>query len=262
MPFVVRDDAGSEFTVETVSENSSHLAAMLRLDSLGYPAFLSGNEATIRYWGDLFELAPDLQFVLLDGQAGHVLACGHAVPYVWNREPKRLPSGWDQALELGIAGIRSGVAPTAVTALSIVGDPSARGRSLSAVTLHAMRRLVAAAGLRDLIAPVRPTLKCRYPLTAMDDYARWRTHEGRMFDPWLRQHERLGAVCLGVAPRSMVVRASVELWEQWTSLAMPRRGSYVVEGALVPVDVADSGIGTYIEPNVWMHHDLPTEEST
>jgi len=38
-------------------------------------------------------------------------------------------------------------------------------------------------------------------------------------------------------------------------MAFPDSGSYVVEGALVPVEIdRGKGVGRYVEPNVWMRH--------
>jgi hypothetical protein len=36
-------------------------------------------------------------------------------------------------------------------------------------------------------------------------------------------------------------------------MEFPEPGSYVVPGALVPVEFDDRG-GLYVEPNVWMRH--------
>ena len=38
-------------------------------------------------------------------------------------------------------------------------------------------------------------------------------------------------------------------------MAFPDSGEYVVEGALVPVEIdRDADVGRYVEPNVWMRH--------
>ena len=42
-------------------------------------------------------------------------------------------------------------------------------------------------------------------------------------------------------------------WEDWTGMHFPEDGSYVVPGALVPVEFA-GGRGVYVEPCVWMRH--------
>ena len=55
------------------------------------------------------------------------------------------------------------------------------GVDLSRAVLAGMKSLAARAGFSDLIAPVRPTLKARYPLTPMERYVRWnRRQPGRL----------------------------------------------------------------------------------
>jgi hypothetical protein len=118
-----------------------------------------------------------------------------------------------------------------------------------------MRRVAADAGFPELIAPVRPTWKERYPLMPLERYAHWKREDGLPFDPWIRLHVRLGAELAEVCPESMRVTGTVAEWEEWTSLRFPEDGDYVVAGALVPVTFAE-GIGVYVEPNVWMRHRL------
>jgi GNAT superfamily N-acetyltransferase len=131
--------------------------------------------------------------------------------------------------------------------------PPYRGHGVSAVVLNRMASVAAAHGLDSLIAPVRPTWKERYPLTPIDRYVEWRRGDGMLYDPWLRTHERLGAELLAPAPSSMTVGGTRAEWEEWTGLQFPEDGDYVVPGALVPVRFED-GVGTYVEPNVWMRH--------
>lgn len=64
---------------------------------------------------------------------------------------------------------------------------------ISRLMVQAMRAIGASHGFSQLIAPVRPNAKSRYPLTAIDRYVHWRTAEGLPFDPWLRVQARLGA---------------------------------------------------------------------
>ena len=56
----------------------------------------------------------------------------------------------------------------------------------------------------------------------------------------------------------MRIAGTVAQWEEWTELAFPESGSYVVPGALVPVEIdREQDEGLYVEPNVWMVHSLP-----
>jgi hypothetical protein len=58
-----------------------------------------------------------------------------------------------------------------------------------------------------------------------------------------------------VAAESVRVAGTVAEWEQWTEMAFPETGSYVVPDALVPVEIdRERDEGLYIEPNVWMVH--------
>ena len=65
------------------------------------------------------------------------------------------------------------------------------------------RRGGRSAGLESVIAPVRPTLKERYPLIPIERTSTWRRADGSHFDPWLRVHERVGGeiVRAGAAAR-------------------------------------------------------------
>lgn len=55
----------------------------------------------------------------------------------------------------------------------------------------------------------------------------------------------------------MVIEGPVAQWEEWTGLAFPESGAYVVPGAHVPVEVdREWNVGGYAEPNVWMRHPI------
>jgi hypothetical protein len=120
-----------------------------------------------------------------------------------------------------------------------------------------MRSLAQRHGLAALIAPVRPNWKERYPLMPIEQYARWRRPDGLLFDPWMRIHERLGARVLRPEPRSVQISGTVAEWEGWTQMAFPQSGAYWFPGGLSTLAIDhDVELGTYWEPNVWMHHTL------
>jgi hypothetical protein len=76
-----------------------------------------------------------------------------------------------------------------------------------------------------------------------------------LFDPWLRAHERVGAELVGPAADSLVSEGTVTELEEWCGLEFPESGSYIVDGALVPVEIdCEHDRGSYREPNVWMRH--------
>ena len=109
--------------------------------------------------------------------------------------------------------------------------------------------------LAALIAPVRPIWKERYPLVPIERYANWRRADGRLFDPWMRVHERLGADVLKPEPCSLRITGTVAEWEEWTRMSFPESGEYWFPGGLAPLTISrDADRGRYWEPNVWMHH--------
>ncbi|MFF1300177.1 MULTISPECIES: hypothetical protein [unclassified Streptomyces] len=67
----------------------------------------------------------------------------------------------------------------------------------------------------------------------------------------------MGGEILGTAPTSMVIPGPLEQWRRWTGLPFDEDGEVVVEGALVPVHCSvKAGHAIYVEPNVWISHNL------
>ena len=121
--------------------------------------------------------------------------------------------------------------------------------------LEAMGRLARRDGHPDLLAPLRPSWKERYPLVPIERYVTWTDADGLPFDPWLRVHVRMGAEILKPEPQSLLISADVASWEAWTGLRFPESGAYVFPHGLATVQIdVDSDVGTYWEPNVWVHH--------
>jgi hypothetical protein len=202
-------------------------------------------------WHLLYERFGGFQFWLVDEVTDAVLAEGNSLPA--RLDPTRLPDrGWEHVVEHATSGEEP---PTLVSAIQVLVDPSAHGSGLSSLMLGEMQRIAATAGYRDLVAPVRPSLKSLYPLTPMKRYVAWTTRDGLPFDPWMRVHARAGATITKVCPESMVISGSIEDWEGSTDLRFPESGRYVVPGALEPVEMdVEADTGVYVEPNVWMHH--------
>lgn len=137
-----------------------------------WPRFLLNDEISNRYWPRLFDDFPEFQFVLEDD--GRIIAQGNCVPVTG------MPLQWRDALRNAWEDAGE---PDRVCALAIIIARDQRGRGLSEVMLKHMKEVAGAL----LVAPVRPTLKTRYPLTAIEEYAGWRRDDG---DPSI-----LGCAC-------------------------------------------------------------------
>lgn len=226
-----------------------------RLAGEGWPTFLLHGDVT--HWETLFDEFAGYQILFCE-PADTVIAVGHTIPFVWEGTPEDLPERMADLMDRAVEthGVRR--TPNTLSALAAIVSPEHRGRGLSAEILRSMSSLAPENGLSFLVAPVRPTLKSAYPLTPFERYVAWRREDGSPFDPWLRVHHRLGAEFSKIMPRSLLVTGSVSEWEDWTNMAFPESGRYVVPGALQPVTIdRERDQGRYEDPNVWMIHPIP-----
>ncbi len=215
-----------------------------------FPEYMNHSDGG-RHWPRLYDEFPDFQVALVEGE--DLLAEAHAIPISWDGTVSGLPSGWEEGFELGMAAVAS---PTALMAVAISVAPSQQGRQLSSRMIQTFIDNARVAQLSiGVIAPVRPTWKERYPLIPIEEYVEWRGGDGTHFDPWIRIHERVAGEILAPAPRSMVIRGSAAEWEEWTGMPFPADGEYVFPGGLATLVVED-GVGTHVEPNVWVLHRL------
>jgi GNAT superfamily N-acetyltransferase len=215
-----------------------------------FPEYMNHNVPGGKYWGRLYEDYPDFQLGLLDG--GELVAELHSIPTPWDGSEGDLPAGWDEAF---LRAYESGREADVLCALAISVRPDRQSQGVAARMLDEMRAAAAKGGLRELIAPVRPTLKARYPLIPIERYLTWRREDGAHFDPWIRVHERVGGEIIAPSPESMTIEAPVSDWEEWTGMEFPEDGDYVVPELLAPLYVRD-GVGRHVEPNVWLRHRL------
>ena len=223
-----------------------------RLGEIGdpWPEFVHHDEAVNRNWPRLYEDHPEFQLVLYEDETDTLLGKGCTMPLDWDGSAEALPGGLVDVLEAGGHG-------NVLCALVAVVDPARQGGGLSGSIIQGMAASAAEHGFEALIAPVRPTWKERYPLIPLERYMRWERVDGLPFDPWIRLHHRLGGEILALAPRSLDVRGTVAAWEDWTGMAFPESGDYIVPGALVPVAIdRERDEGRYVEPNVWMRHSV------
>ncbi len=149
----------------------------------------------------------------------------------------------------------AGGKPNTLSALAIEIPSEHQGGGLSRTMIGGMRDIAAKHGLGNLIAPLRPTWKERYPLTPIERYAHWTRDDGLPFDPWIRLHVRFGAEILRPVRQSLRITGTVAEWEEWTETAFPESGEYVFPRCLAVLDVdREIDLGAYWEPNVWVRH--------
>jgi GNAT superfamily N-acetyltransferase len=228
-------------------------AQMEALFADGFPAFIVADREVKLYLDRVREWFAHLDIVLVDDDVP--VANGWGVPIRWNGEVDALPTGYTDALRLAVELREKGGSPDTFVICAGIVHPERKGGGIANELIDALAALAEQEGWRRVIAPVRPTLKHRYPLIPIEEYASWVRADGLPFDPWLRLHVRLGGRILAAAPFSQTMSGTVAEWESWSELPMPTTGDYVIPAGLSVLHIdRDADIGNYIEPNVWVRH--------
>ena len=247
-------DGSMTFTMHTAADRPDLWERGIPSESV-WPEYNMHGDVLNSWWGYLDEELPEFQFVLYDDVRDEVVAEGHTGPLWWDGRDESLPVGIDAAIEQIFRQVRGGEPVNTLCALAAESPREGRARGLAEQLLKAMRSIAESQGLKHMVAPVRPSHKEHYPLTAIDRYVRWRRQDGQLFDPWMRIHERLGARVATPLPESLRITGTVGEWETWTRMAFPESGDYVFPEGLSPVRIDRStDRGSYWEPNVWMVH--------
>ncbi|MGH4032907.1 N-acetyltransferase [Actinomycetota bacterium Odt1-20B] len=247
----------TDLHVVSLAERPDLEEAMISMES-SWPAYIRPDPLLVDW---AFDRHPEHQLVVLDEGADdkqQVIARAAGVGIAWDGDPDHLPdTGWDAALRQCLTDTYARRRHTALCALEIAVAPGHQARHLSARTLRALSDHARRQGFRDLVSPIRPSLKHEHPELPMDEYVARRRPDGLPADPWLRTHVRAGAEVLKVCPASMTISGSLAEWRAWTGLPLDTDGQVTVPGALTPVTVSLAhDYAVYVEPNVWVRHRL------
>jgi GNAT superfamily N-acetyltransferase len=218
-----------------------------------WPEFIFHDEGVTPYRERRVEYFPDWEFYLV--AEDRLIAGCWGVPIAWDGTVADLPGGFTDALGRSVTSHEENVVPNTFVLMAAAVRSDEQGRGHAGRVITAIRDHAVAEGLGQVIAPVRPTLKSRYPLTPVETFMGWTRSDGLPLDPWLRTHVRLGATLLAPAPASQTMTGTVEDWEKWTKMLFPSTGTYTIPDGLTTLAIdreADTGI--YVEPNIWLRH--------
>ena len=193
-----------------------------------WPEFMAHDPVVQSFWPRLYDEYPDFQIWVVDRDGGRAGRCRLRVQRA-RRAGTEAPSprGLDWALTDGVEA-----PPTALCAV-------VAGIAPSTAAVASPRRSCAGSGpSRRATGSTRSWRRCGRRGRSATRSSRssamrgWRRGDGLPYDPWLRTHERLGGEILASAPRSMTVSARARSGREWTGMAFPEDGDYVVPGAL------------------------------
>lgn len=248
----------SRFQIITPDELVDYRDRAGDIGDASWPEFMMHDPIANKNWHELFDRFGEYQFAMLDTETHRMAAMGNSLPFYWDKDLAELPEGgWDWVFLKALEDQKNGVMPNIQSALQIAIHPDYQSQGLSTTMVKAMRAIGASKGFKSLVAPVRPNQKSKYPLTSIDDYITWTNDEGLPFDAWLRVHARAGARIIKPCHQAMTIRGTRTEWEKWTGLKFSQSGEYVIPGALNPMEMhVEKDEGVYIEPNVWMVHEI------
>jgi len=244
---------------QVITPTHPHYRDLVRgLTKTVWPEFMLHDQVANELWHELLDRFAEYQLALYDTQNNRVAAMANSFPFSWEEPLEKLPEGgWDWAFLKAVEDNKHRLSPNVHCAIQIVIRPDYQGQGLSRPMVEAVRALTKSKGLQSLIIPIRPSEKNKYPLTSLDNYITWETKQGLPFDPWLRVHVQAGGKMIKVCHESKIIRGTRAEWEQWTGMKFPQSGQYIIDGALNPIKMnAEKDEGVYIEPNVWMVHEI------
>jgi hypothetical protein len=250
-----RKETTEEFAVTTCAEHPELFEAAINLEREVWDefSFLEHTSAHHAHYEKLRAFFPEYHLCMIDLQSREVVATGVCVPLRVLASTELPREGWDWVVNT--ASEQRGKHANTISALAISVPEQYRHKGLARDMINTMRALAAMKDISNIIAPVRPSAKCRHPFVAMEEYVEWRDERGRMFDPWLRSHVAVGGKVISVCDRSMVVERPIDFWRPWTWSNLDQDGRVPVKGALAPLEIdVGSGVGRYVEPNVWVRH--------
>ncbi len=245
------------YDIVTAADKPDLVSLVTGVTAKAWPEFML-HDPVAQLFVTVYERLPQFQFAFLEPASDNIIVLGNSIPLAYDGDLPDLPdTGWDWAMESGVKDHSEGRKASVLCALQIVVANEYLGHGLSRRAVETMKDIGRAHKLKSLVAPVRPNFKANHPLVPMEEYIQWKDDRGLPFDPWIRVHVRSGGRIIKVCHRAMRITGTIADWQKWTGLKIAQSSKQIIPGALVPVEFdLEADLGTYIEPNVWMHHPL------
>jgi hypothetical protein len=221
-----------------------------------WPQFMQHDKIVEEHWPDLYTHFLKFQFALFDNNK--IVGVANSICLNWSKPLTELPdTGLDWAMQKARQDHLEGLSPNLQVGVQILIHPDYRNQGISYTMLGMMKDIAKANEIKHIALPVRPNLKSDFPMMDMQEYITRKNEDDLPFDPWVRVHVKDGGQIIGICSKSMTIEGSISDWENWTGKKFHESGEYIIDKALVPVKMNKShDRGTYIEPNVWILHEI------
>lgn len=244
---------GELMIVSNLALKPEYIEKVKELNKKGWPEFLLHWKCPS--WKRLFTDLSDFQILLLDGIK--LAGFGHCVPIFIEGNIISLEEDLAILIDRAAQQFDSKIKANHMLVLSAVVGEDYKGKGLSFEILNAFKKKAAEEGFKSAILPTRPTMKHKYPLIPIAEYALWKDAEGRAFDPWTRAHEKMGGQIFRTSEACMTVKGTASQWREWTGLDIPATGQYIIKGGLRPMSYdREKDLGVYTVPAIWMEYRL------
>ena len=244
------------YKVITLEDRYDLFEAQDRICTEVWDEFMLHDPIADEYWMQFIEAFKSYQLLIMEGD--EFLAIANSVPLHFDKPLDQLPEeGWDWGVKKSVTDFKAGKNPNILMGVQIVVNKRHQGKGLSSIAVKEMASLAKRKGFDQLVIPVRPSDKHKYPLISIDDYILWKNDKNLPYDNWLRVHVKCGGTILKPCHEAMRIPGTIKDWKEWTGVDFRGDGEYVISGALNPVRAnLDKDEVLYIEPNVWVLHNI------
>jgi GNAT superfamily N-acetyltransferase len=239
-------------TLNTISQRQ----AIQYREAIGraFPPIIGESAVIKKYWSRLEENLSEYQIMLL-ADDGELIGFMNTVPFYFNEGLDQLPDrGWDWMLTKGMKDYQSEIAPNYLGGLQVIVRKKFQGQGYSKVILRYAKKFVDESIFENLVIPIRPIYKHRFPTMPMTKYMNLKD-ENIIYDPWIRTHINGGAEVIKVCEQSMIMKGDIKFWESMLNKRISKSGQYPLSGALSLIDIdVENDSGQYVEANIWIKY--------
>jgi len=240
--------------INLISLNDSQKFQYKDAINKAFPPIIGESQVIKKYWSKLETYYPENQFLLISNK-DELIGFINTVPFHFDKELDHLPErGWDWMLSKGIADFENKIEANYLGGLQVIVRKEFQSQGFSRKILNYAKNFIANSNFKNLIIPIRPTQKHKFPELPMSEYLNLKSGN-EVFDPWIRTHLKGGAQIIKICEKSMMMAGDIEFWERILEKKIYKTGKYILRGALslITIDL-EKDKGEYIEPNIWIKY--------